>query len=439
MCSNASPKRKLDQSSELSAKRSRLPTLHEQLDSKLECLKREFLCSGGRYLFQLDQLDEARKALLITGVAGFGDVTDAAGVAQAALACGKGAADLHRGRVPANTIECWRRDPTKIDNPLYRRGAANHIVYGNVGFGFLFGQKTDRLLKTPVGGELVPFEYQPMHRHNIEWLEQHPTVAGAILAVGQHQGLPAPMVSWDSAKYVFDPFCGTKKILTKHHADIYSRTTPTKRVQMALEFSVKECSGGRARRLVYVPFTHHPDVQDLMSRILKKPNVFKSAGFVALDQDEALCGVLERHAVAFDSYHLAAWGDSVVHFEAFTVPDEQSPGLARVADRTLKRGPKLQLVRMVCGTHHPTVGQLELRKLAVMSEAGFLPSVYRLGVYKRTKVAQNMMCAKSTQFHKPRIVSDQEASEFADAAGLDVDATTAAWSPLKRALYGLEP
>jgi len=439
--SHTAAKRPANSNTGPSPKRSN--NLYAQLDAKLTALRSNFTASGGTFLFSMsDPVDSIRRCIEETGIAGVKDVTDAAGFTDAAKACGYGGADLHRDRLPDELLRRWRTEPWLMDTDEHRRG--KNRVWGNCGFAFVYGQKPargDLLWDEGLEAGKLPYEYQPMHRHNVHWLEQRPQLARLILDLGRMSDaeadaqLPPPMVSWDSSKFVYDAFKGTKKELTKHHADIYSRTTRTHRRQMAIELTNPQ--QGRARRLVYVPFTNRPEIKALIGRILDKPAIFERAGFVGMDQDEQLCRILERHAVGFDSFHLAVWGDSVVHFEAFTRPS-QSAGLAEVADRKLRRGSPAMLVRMVIGTHRPTLTQADLRRLAVACEAGFLPALYHKSVYKKNKVAENVMCAKSTQFHQARSVTEREKAEFAAFQGTDVDTEVARWTPLRREIHGLE-
>ena len=359
---------------------------------------------------------------------GITDLVSYAEVCDARQFVAKAAVDLHRDRVSDCELQTWLDNPTAIDADKYRRGA-NH-VWGNCGFGFIFGQLNsleETLYHKDLEYKPIPFEYQPMHRYNLEWIEKQGDLCDTIFELGRANdavantpaALASMMISFDSTKFLVKAKSGTTRELTKHHADIYSDDNPTRRRQMAIEMSTRAV-GGRARRLVYVPFTQRDDVRALIAEALGKPNVFDKNGFVGLHSDPHLCDVFDRHAIGFDSYHLAMWGDGVVHFEAMCVPVAEHGGLARVLDRTL-RSELLECIRMIMGTHYSTQAHTERMQLAVLCEAGYMPSLYRSNLYKKTETLENMMCLKSTQYKKPRSVTTRERVLFSAAKTIATD------------------
>lgn len=154
-----------------------------------------------------------------------------------------------------------------------------------------------------------------------------------------------PMISWDSTKYVYDPFSGTKKELTKHHFDHYSDDEKaTERRQCALEFSQEYKKDQTTRRLGYVPFTNDKEVQQLISEIFEtttqksskgisgqtfdvqpsdrrplglQSNFFNRVGFISMDKDERLVEILNKHSISFNGNHLAEWQDGNYYFQLF--------------------------------------------------------------------------------------------------------------------------
>lgn len=429
------------QPSKSSAPTSRAALL-SQLDARLTALRADFEAQGNSMLFAFAGADPAAidAAFRRTGVVGVANVAtedDAASMRQGVAAA---AVALHQGRVAASVLRGWLADVKTIDSDTHRRGkGANGVVWGNCAFGFVFGQKNsaDSPLVASVAGASTLFEKQPGHKQTVAWLEARPPIADLVLALGALDGCAADgplMVSWDSIKYVYDAFAGTRKTLTQPHVDLYSETTDMHRRQMAIEISAKSPGTGRARRLCYVPFTNHPDIQTLLARIDKRYGSARD-GFVSL-HDDGLWRVLFTHAVSFDSYHLAMWADGVVHFEAFAEPDPRRPGLCRVQDRALVRGEKLECMRAIVGTHRATLGKEALAKFNVMADSGFLMSLYRRKQHSAAAQA-NLMCAKSTQFHTVRSVLPAEVAEFRAADATDVDAAIGAWSATKRRLYGV--
>ena len=412
-----------------------------ELDRRLTELEQEYESTGGTYALQFgpDIVDHADEIFRATGVVGINNIVAEHDAEAMRVALGQCAADLHGDRVSEAVREQFRQGAKSTETPEYSRGmGAAGVVRGNVGFGFLFGQKNafDDRMVGPVGGKQTRFEYQPMHAYNAKWLSERVSVLDTVLALGAKEGpaeAPVPMVSWDSTKYVLDAFIGTKKDLTNPHVDLYEQGVPNRR-QMAIEMCQKDPVTGRARRLCYVPFSTHPDIVHLLSELDDRYRSI-AGGFVSF-KDDGMFDVLCRHAISFDSYHLAVWGDGVVHFEAFTVPDPLRSGVCRVQDRKLRRGEKLECIRVVCGTHRPTLDPDDLKKLNVLADAGFLPSLYRSKQHWPL-LRNNLMCAKTTQFHKTRDITDSEAIRFQEALGSDPDQVVSGWSGSKKLVYGL--
>lgn len=413
-------------------------SLVAQLDTLLWSLEAEYENGGGRYTAAADDVDGADRILERVGAAGMLGVADERARDDMLRCLARGFVALHKDRVPPAELARWQAEGVgTIDHKTMLRGtnAQGQQVLGNVGFGFVFGQKNalePKLVKRV--GELgdVRFEYQPMVALNAEWLAAHERVRSTVLSLG---GKPCSVNgsrvswSWDSTKYVPpNARAGTPKVLTEPHCDLYEARC---RVQMAIEL------GQNTRRLCYVPFTNHPRVVALLRRIDSRFASLR-VGFVSFDaKNKALRQVFFKHAIAYDQYSLAAWATGVVHFEAFTMPDPRRGAGARcVAHRSLARSESLDCIRVVVGTHQTSLRQDEHKKLAVMVDAGYVPSLYRAAKH-HARLRANLMCAKSTQFHKTRSVTDAEAQAIERAYAADPDAVIAGWPQAKCDVYGL--
>jgi len=418
-----------------------------QLDALLTELKLEYKNGGGRYTaHRANDINVSHTILERVGVVGIAEVAFASSRKSMLGYLARSFAELHKDRVPEDELKRWRKEGVgAIDGAKVLRGtnAYGSQVLGNVGFGFVFGQKNplDSPLVRRVGdlGD-VRFEYQPMVAATGHWLGEEYNVRRNVFALGAKvcgggDDNRKLTWSWDSTKYVPpNPRDGTPKVLTEPHCDIYDNH---ERTQMAVEL------GESSRRLCYVPFSNHPRVKALLRRIDARYASMRT-GFVSFDaKNDALRQVFFKHAIAFDQYSLAAWAPGIVHFEAFTksTPAESVPtdGGVRVVDhRSLARGEKLDCIRVIVGTHKSSLYDNEHRMLSAMVRGGFVPSLYRSNKHS-PRLRQNLMCAKSTQFHKTRTVTQHEKDQFQRwIDSINVDTSIAAWDQRDRIVYGLE-
>lgn len=297
---------------------------------------------------------------------------------------------------------------------------------GNASFAYLNKQYTE-LDKTPtsvIGGEKVYFALNTVHsKVNLPLLLENTHTTAVLLALTHRDG----MISWDSAKYANNPkptpVGMTKQELTKFHFDKYSKGDSS-RVQAILvsEQDVK---------LGYVPYTHRPDVQRLIAKALGKPNLYNLNGFIGCDVP-VLTKVLEKHLIAPDTNSLVIWTETVIHAEAsFGKPN--SFGYCEFVSR--KDQPNTDRFRFVVGSHIPSqLSTEDLTKLAHHCEKGLIPDFY-FSHNAGTKVWDNIKNGKSTQYKKPRKISDLERIYITDA--IQDAKNPLEMTPLKKHLYGI--
>jgi hypothetical protein len=303
---------------------------------------------------------------------------------------------------------------------------------GNASFAYLNKQYTE-LEKTPtaiIGGEKIYMAINAVHsRVNLPLLLDNPHTTAVLMALTHIYG----MVSWDSAKYASNPYPKpkdmTKQELTKFHFDLYGgNRLGGQRIQAIIvhEGVVK---------LGYVPYTHRPEVQHLISRILKKTNLYSQNGFISTNESY-LTKVLEKYVIAPDTNTLVTWKETVIHAEA-TFGTVNESGYCKFVSR--KDQPNSDRYRFVVGVHQPVgLDQSDIRELGRLAEHGLIPDFY-FKHNSKTKVWDNIKNGKSTQFKRPREISTEE-QDFMMTAIKDRDDTMAVFEslqPLKKHLYGV--
>jgi hypothetical protein len=131
------------------------------------------------------------------------------------------------------------------------------------------------------------------------------------------------------------------------------------------------------------------------------------------------------------------WSETVIHAEAqFSAPN--SMGICTFLSR--KDLPNNDRFRFVVGSHIPTgLNTDSLGKLAHHCEKGLIPDFY-FSHNSGTKVWNNIKNGKSTQYKRPREISDAERTYVTEALaedGSNVESMVREMPPLKKHLYGI--
>jgi hypothetical protein len=302
---------------------------------------------------------------------------------------------------------------------------------GNASFAYLNKQYTN-LEETPtttIGGERVYMTINTVYsKVNLPLLLDNKHTTAVLLALTHVNG----MVSWDSAKYANNPNPKpndmTKQDLTKFHFDLYGEQGVGRRIQAII---VRE----DAVKLGYVPYTHRPEVQHLIAKILKKSNMYSRNGFISTNESY-LTEILQKHMIAPDTNSLVTWTETVIHAEA-TFDTVNPLGYCSFLSR--KDQPNSERYRFVVGVHQPVgLDQNDLLELGRLSEHGLIPDFYFKNNSK-TKVWDNIKNGKTTQYKRPRDITVEELAFMTNSINDRQDTMEVLKSlhPLKKHLYGV--
>lgn len=271
--------------------------------------------------------------------------------------------------------------------------------FGNSSFRFLYHQYT-KPEETPtvnIGGEKIYLSWNPYHRLALRVLQAYPKVFDLFKSL--HVPNTA-MISWDSQKIRFQEIGrgqskgnqkSTKPTVTKRHRDIYN----VDRIQAMLVHQDNE-----AIALGWVIFAQLPNIRNLLNRILGTNNV----GFTNAE-DPLLTPILNKYWRA-PLAGLIVWTTHTVHYEG-------KPSINRKWER-MPINADLDKIshRIVMGSQSITnLNQPDLTKLALLAEYGYQPSIYN-NKNKGTKIDDNVVNRKSTQYRIPRKRSTYEIENF---------------------------
>jgi len=247
------------------------------------------------------------------------------------------------------------------------------------------------------------------------------------------------MISWDSTKVAGGPPDKkmTKQVRTTEHIDEYGahHDQKTNRLQAIINDDLD------STKLCFVPFTQDSEVRRLIAALLEKPAFFKQNGFKRLSgpKSEDVIAVLDEFAVAPPPLAMVAWVSGVVHYEAVTRPPRLHAGEVLFRFQSRQNRPKDRRLRFAIGTHTPTMSLYTCKRLAVVAMRGGVPD-YNLYVNRECAptIYENIMNGKTTQFLKPRPVSQYERTVMNHAISEeDVDEDWDLLTPLYKHCYGV--
>lgn len=314
--------------------------------------------------------------------------------------------------------------------------------FGNSSFSYFFKHPPTEYAVTNICGDETYFDLNSVYSDvNLELLshEDNRHITALILAFGG----PGCMISWDSVKQASNPRpkpkSMTRQILTAPHIDIYG--AELKRQQMIINADTGPT------KLFFVPGSHRSEVKELISKILRKPSMYDSNGFISINDSELL-SVLKKFAVAASPYSFVTWNSGIVHFEGRAAADKTYRGVYPFEDFT--DTPNCERLRFIVGTQCPMeLDRKALIKLALLAEQGLIPGPY---VRNSSIVHKNCVHLKSTQWKKKRQLTEEE-KKVMNAAVQNIDIVftasldsaeiledvfnNAVLDPLKRHLYGV--
>lgn len=307
--------------------------------------------------------------------------------------------------------------------------------FGNASFRFVYFQFLVENPHFPIGSEDIEFSYNPIHRHSLRLLANHPELWEILKSF--HQPGSYPMVSWDSQKIRFQdtgrPLSqvhkSTKPILTVPHRDIYLNDgVSIDRVQAMLI-----TQDPQAIALGWVLFSHDPEIQRLSSILLHK----QSVGFSTIT-DQRLIDIMAPYWRS-PLKGFVIWKQETVHYEGEPTVDRRLEAFEQVPERL-----RLFSFRAVIGTHIPIgLSQEALIELGYLAEYGWCPEIYLKNKphNRGTEVNMNVVNRKTTQYMIPRqLTVSEEASLTAIEATYSLETATEYINTLPKIMkefYGL--
>lgn len=266
--------------------------------------------------------------------------------------------------------------------------------FGNSSFRFLFHQFTrdEDVPSIEIGGEKISLSWNPYHRLTLRVLDDYPMLWELLKS---NHAPKTAMISWDSQKIRFQEVGrgqtkgdqkSTKPGVTLRHRDLYSYGgKDVDRLQAMLVNQDPE-----AIALGWTLFAHLPEIRDLLDQYFGT----KNSGFTSVE-DPMLNPIIDKYWRA-PLRGFVAWSTYSIHYEG-----------KATADRKYERAPinsDLDKIsnRIVMGPHSVVdIDQDGLTKLALLSEYGYQPSIYK-NRNKNTKVTINVVNKKTTQYMVPR-------------------------------------
>lgn len=362
-----------------------------------------------------DALDEAREAIIVEmsmHIFNTDDPMTNTDFASKYKEIKKLYPDVPKDKRILMTLSCWWKP---------------EFGFGNSNFRFLYYQYMEKE-DTPVfdiGDKPLYVERNPYHRHNLRLMESNPKL-WKMLRASHKTG--QVVLSWDSAKVRFydSRVCkSTKPAMTPRHRDIYGDLDRTQAMILDQEPG--------SVLLGFVIFSHHRSIQKLIAQYLDmEPKGFSKG----LEQHPELAEILDKYWRA-PRKGFVIWNQGTFHYEG--VPTDTTKRLKRLKTVSGDSESLRHLsIRWVIGTHvvHK-IDKQDLRKLAILSEAGYQPLIYNSQWNKGHPVQKNVVNTKFTQWKHPRKPTKWELRELRRAKrNLKKDRLDL--NKLELAMYGIE-